>query len=99
VSIEQPEHVDATFFAVVQPIWSRYVTQDGKPILEGAKVDRITQTRPRRDVAAGSVVTRIILRLDADALLPLQPEAVIHVHAGQVETIQVAAVDPDYPED
>lgn len=91
----QPDHVDAAVYAVVVPVWSRHHrdAQD-RPILEGAKVDRITQQRPAGRIPSGGIVTRLILRLDAAALLPLQPEAVIHVRAGEVDLIEVEAVDP-----
>ena len=97
MSNEQPEYVDATFYAVVVPIWApnyRGKDADGRTLLEGAKVERITQQRPQT-VHKGGVVTRLTLRLDAAALLPLQPKAVIHVHAGQTEVLEVAAENPD----
>lgn len=90
----QPKTVDATFYAVVVPEWSRYMKDsDGRQILEGAKVERITQGRPG-SVRGGGVVTRLTLRLDSAALLPLQPQAIIHISAGQVEVVEVAAEDP-----
>lgn len=39
-------------------------------------------------------MTRLTLRIDSAALLPLQPEAVIHIHAGDVELIEVTADAP-----
>lgn len=92
----QPDHVDAAVYAVVVPVWSRHHrdAQD-RPILDGAKVDRITHHQARAGrIPSGGIVTRLILRLDAAALLPLQPEAVIHVRAGEVELIEVEAVNP-----
>lgn len=90
----QPKTVDATFYAVVVPEWSRYrKDDDGRPILEGAKVERITQGRPA-SVRGGGIVTRLTLRLDAGALLPLQPQAVIHISPGQAEVIEAEATDP-----
>lgn len=96
---EQPQHVDATFYAVVTPEWARYSRDAaGRPVLEGAKVERITQNRPQ-SVRGGAVITRLTLRLDSAALLPLQPQAVIHITAGQVEVIEVAAEDPSGHDD
>lgn len=93
---KQPPHVDATFYAVVRPEWHRYLKDDkGRPILDGAKVERITQARPKQ-VAGDAVVTRLTLRVDAAALLPLQPQAIVHITADDVEVIQVTA---DAPED
>jgi hypothetical protein len=94
---DQPKFVDATFFAVVVPVWApawRGKDANGRPILEGAKVEKITQTRPSV-VRGGGVVTRLTLRLDSAALLPLQPQAVIHITPGQVEVIEVLADDPE----
>ena len=91
---QQPKTVDATFYAVVVPEWSRWSKDaEGRPLLEGAKVERITQGRPA-SVKGGAVVTRLTLRLDAGALLPLQPQAVIHISPGEAEVIEVTATDP-----
>ena len=90
----QPKTVDATFYAVVTPEWSRWMKDaEGRPILDGAKVERITQNRPA-SVKGGAVVTRLTLRIDSGALLPLQPQAVIHISPGQAEVIEAEAVDP-----
>lgn len=90
----QPEYVDATVYAVVVPKWSRYWKDDrGRPLLEGASVDRVTKQRPGQ-VRGDAVVTRLTLRVDAAALLPLQPQAVVHIHADDVEVIEVTAEDP-----
>lgn len=45
---DQPEHVDATVYAVIVPTWRRYGGKDdrGRAILDSAKVDSIRQTRP-----------------------------------------------------
>lgn len=91
----QPKHVDATFYAVIVPKWSGYwKDDDGRPILEGASVDRITQKRPG-SVRGDAVVTRLTLRVDAAALLPLQPQAIVHIHADDVDVIQVTANNPE----
>lgn len=99
---EQPEYVDATFYATIEPVWrhgSPYFAQDaeGRPILDGAKVTGITQKRPERKARSGSIVTKLTLRIEAAALLPLVPSAVIHVRAGDAETIEVTAEDPAFP--
>lgn len=90
----QPPYVDATFYAVITPQWSKwYEDERGRTILEGAKVDRITQTRPTT-VKGGGVVTRLTLRLDAEALLPLEPQAIIRISPGEVDVIEVVADAP-----
>lgn len=90
----QPAHVDATFYAVIVPKWSPCWKDDrGLPVLEGASVDKITKQRPGQ-VRGDAVVTRLTLRVDASALLPLQPQAVVHIHADDVEVIEVTAEDP-----
>jgi hypothetical protein len=92
---KQPDHVDATFYAVITPAWSRWNKDDrGRPLLEGASVDRITKNRPGQ-VRGDAVVTRLTLRIDATALLPLQPQAVVHIHADDVEVIEVIADAPE----
>lgn len=91
---QQPDHVDATVYAVIKPKWSGYWKDDrGRPILESASIDRITKNRPDA-VRGGAIVTRLTLRIDAAALLPLQPQAVVHIHAGDVDVIEVTAEDP-----
>lgn len=41
----QPNHVDATFYAQVEPDWSGYTTGAGDRVLRGAKAVAITQKR------------------------------------------------------
>lgn len=97
---KQPKHVDATFYAVVEPQWGRYSWEkddQGRPILVSAKVDRITQTRPKT-IKGDAILTRLTLRIDSAALLPLQPQAVIHIHADDVEVIEVVAEQPESDE-
>ncbi|MCR1785336.1 hypothetical protein KVF89_22540 [Nocardioides carbamazepini] len=90
----QPDHVDATFYAIITPSWSRHRRDDrGRPLLEGASVDRITKGRPST-VRGDAVVTRLTLRIDSTALLPLQPQAVVHIHADDVQVIEVTADEP-----
>jgi hypothetical protein len=92
--VPQPDHVDATFYAIIAPSWSRHRTDDrGRPLLEGASVERITKNRPGA-IRGDAVVTRLTLRVDATALLPLQPQAVVHIHADDVEVIEVIADAP-----
>jgi hypothetical protein len=96
----QPEHVDVTFYATIVPEWSANARDEqGRPVLQGAKVDKVTQNRPERATRAGTIVTRLTLRVEAAALLPLQPEAVIHIKAGDAAVIEVVAEDPAYPTD
>jgi hypothetical protein len=92
----QPDYVDATFYAVIVPEWSHY-TENGRRLLRGAQVDRINQKRPEV-VRGGGVVTRLTLRLDAQALLPLEPQAIIHISPGQVDVIEVTADAPSEEE-
>lgn len=92
---EQPEYVDATFHVIIKPEWGRGSDDQGRQILRGAKLDRATLTRPGSMPRGGGVIARITVRLDADCLLPLVPDAVIHVHAGDVETIRVEVEPPE----
>lgn len=91
---KQPKTANATFYAVVIPQWSRWMKDEGgRPILEGAKVERVTQSRPQT-VKGDAVVTRLTLSFEVAAFLPLQPQAVIHIAADQAEVIVAEASDP-----
>ncbi len=91
----QPSHVDATFYAQVEPDWSRYVYGDGEKLLEGAKVVQITQKRPTRP-RGGTVLLKLTVRVPAGAFLPLRPEAVVTIPDGMTVTtpVEVVAEDP-----
>lgn len=96
---KQPEYVDAKCYLTIEPQWERtsWLGTDDKdrPILKGARIVSMTQNRPTGNRKAGAVVTNLTLRIDAEALLPLQPDAVIHIRAGDVETIHIYADAPD----
>jgi hypothetical protein len=101
---QQPEHVDVDVYLLVEPRWadtrySRGSDAQGRPVLEGGKVVKATQSRPTVG-KAGGVIAKVTMRIDAGCFLPLQPEAVIHIHPGNAETIEVEAIDPriDEPE-
>ncbi len=92
--------VDATFYAQVEPDWSRYGTVDlgdGErgPRLDGAKVVRITQTRPGKPVA-GTVLVKLTLRVPERAFRPLRPTAVVLIPADLTVAapLEVTAEDP-----
>lgn len=92
---KQPTHVDVEVYLVAEPTWRdrRYWKDDqGRPVLEGAKVVKATQGRP--SVSKDGVVTKLTLRFPASAFLPLQPEAIVVIAPGDAETIQVEAHDP-----
>lgn len=88
-------HVDATFYAQVEPEWSTYTNRDGDRVLRGAKVVNITQKRPTRP-KGGTVLLKLTVRVPAGAFLPLRPEAVVVIPEGMAETtpIEVVAEDP-----
>lgn len=91
----QPEQVEVDFYLTLTPEWSRHLKDDNKrPILTGVRAEKITKTRPEM-VRGGGLVTKIGIMVDAGAFVPLQPEAVIHVGATEVQVIhEVEAVDP-----
>lgn len=91
---KQPSHVDVDFYVVVEPQWKHrhYADAQGRPILDGARAAKITQTKPT--VTKGGVVTKLTLRFPASSFLPLQPEAVVVIQPGEAETITVTAHDP-----
>lgn len=88
-------HVDATFYAQVQPEWG-YASYAGdeRPI-RTAKVVGITQKRPDRP-KSGTVLVKLTLRIPAAAFYPLRPEAVVIVPESMTETtpVEVVADDP-----
>lgn len=93
---KQPEYVDVTAYLVVEPKWnhnSYWQDDQGRPILSGGRVTKATQQRPTLG-KNGGVITKVTLRIDSGCFLPLQPEAVVHLHPGNAETIEVEAVDP-----
>ena len=92
----QPEQVEVEFYLTLIPEWSRHLKDENKrPILTGVKADRITKTRPEV-VKGGGLVTKLGIVVDAGAFVPLQPEAVIHVGATEVQVIhQVEAREPE----
>jgi hypothetical protein len=102
MSAKQPKTVLAEAYLTIQPEWTPntgYYSRDeeGHPILRGAKVTRVTQGRP--SLQRGGVATKIKFRIDASLLLPLRPEVLIDLHAGNAEVIEVEAVHPGQEED
>ncbi len=94
--MSQPTHVDATFYAQVEPEWSRYVSSmTGERRLEGAKVVTITQKRPQKP-RGGTVLVKLTVRVPAGAFLPLRPEAVVVIPDDMTVTtpVEVIAEDP-----
>jgi hypothetical protein len=88
--VSDPSHVDATFYAQVEPIWSRY----NRTRLEGAKVVTLTQKKPDSP-RGGTVTVKLTVRVPAAAFLPLQPEAVVVVPDDMTATTPVVAVAED----
>lgn len=70
--------VDATFYAQVEPEWSRWANSRGERSLVGAKVVTITQKRPTRQ-RGGTVLVKLTIRVPEAAFLPLRPEAIVVV--------------------
>lgn len=88
-------HVDATFYAQVEPVWSDYVNRDGDWVLRGAKVVNVTQKRPNRQ-KGGTVLLKLTVRVPAGAFLPLRPEAIVVIPEDMTVTapVEVIAEDP-----
>lgn len=98
----QPQQVDATFYAQVEPEWSRYIPRNGQRQLAGAKVVRISQTRPTKPIGGALLIKlTLTLRLPAGAFLPLRPEAVVVIPDSLTEAhpVEVIAEDPHRPAD
>lgn len=97
---EQPKTVEVECYLTIEPEWARGNGPSSKdysdrPLLEGAKVVSLTQKRPSARQRAGTVVSRFVFEIDANAFLPLQPEVKIRLNAGDVEPIHVTADAPD----
>lgn len=95
---DHPKTVSVTAYLVLEPKWgdTRYPferDEDGEPLLIGGKVAKVTANRPNvgKD---GGVVTKVTFEVDSGLFLPLRPEAVVHVYAGNAEVVEVEAVDP-----
>jgi hypothetical protein len=90
-------HIDATFFAQVEPEWGP--TWQAKPGQErplwGAKVIGITQKKPSRP-KGGTVLVKLTIRLPEAAFMPLRPEAIVVIPADMTEVnpIEVIAEEP-----
>lgn len=93
--MSQPSHVDATFYAQVEPEWRGYVSGTGDRRLVGAKVVRLTQNRPEQP-KGGTVLVKLTVRVPAGAFLPLRPEAVVVIPDDMTVTtpVEVLAEDP-----
>lgn len=99
---EQPTHVEVTGYVTIEPEYRKgtgYYAHDdqGRPVLTGARITGITKNRPARSTRSGTIVTQVRFKIEAAALLPLLPQAEILIRAGDAETIEVVAMDPDYP--
>ena len=88
-------HVDATFYAQIEPEFSSYVSREGDRAVLGAKVVGLTQKRPERP-RSGVVVTKLTVRIPKAAFLPLRPEAIVVIPEDMTAPypIEVEAGDP-----
>lgn len=89
------EHQDATFYAQVEPEWSRWTDWKGEHSLTGAKVVNITQKKPSRP-RGGTVLVKLTLRIPSAAFLPLRPEAIVVIPVDMTEatSVEVTAESP-----
>lgn len=89
------EHVDARFYAQVEPEWSGYVDSEGNRAVWGAKVVAITQKKPARP-RGGTVLVKLTIRVPKAAFMPLRPEAIVVIPEEMTVAtpVEVEAVDP-----
>lgn len=89
------DHVDATFFAQVEPEFSRYGNRDGLRDVVRAKVIALTQKRPDKP-RGGTVLVKLTLRVPKAAFLPLRPEAIVVIPEDMTVTtpVEVIAEEP-----
>lgn len=89
-------HVDATFFAQVEPTFGR-AWRGGEYVdtVKDAKVVAITQKRPERP-RRGTITVKLTIRVPEAAFLPLRPEAVVVIPEDMTVTtpVEVTAEDP-----
>jgi hypothetical protein len=88
-------HIDATFYAQVEPEFSRWADVDGNREVQGAKVVTVTQKRPQRP-RGGTVLVKLTIRVPEAAFLPLRPEAIVVIPEDMtvVAPVEVVAEDP-----
>jgi hypothetical protein len=92
----RPASVDAPVYLQVEPIFARYKSPvEDERRLQGARVKRMTLTRPDRPLG-GSVLVKVVLRIPAGVFYPLRPEAVVVIPESltEVNAIEVVASDP-----
>lgn len=88
-------HVDADFYAQVEPEWGNYRNSEGLRSLRGAKVVTITQKRPQKQ-RGGTVLVKLTIRVPNAAFMPLRPEAIVVIPEDMTvtEPVEVIAGDP-----
>lgn len=99
MSDKQPTSVDVPVYLLVEPTWKDrrwFGDSQGRPILEGGKVVKHTQSKP--SIQREGVAVKITLRIPAGAFLPLQPEAIVVLRETDIETIVVEAEAPELEE-
>lgn len=91
------ETVETTAYVVVTPTFSKYrKTPDGEAAVESVKATRITQSKPKGTLSAGSVVIKVKLRLPKDAFLPIAPSVIIDIPEDTIERlVDIVAVADD----
>jgi hypothetical protein len=92
------DHVNATFYAQVQPTFGRRydaARHESVECVRSAKVVSITQSRPERP-RPGVVVVKLAIRIPEAAFLPLRPEAIVVIPEDMTAPypIEVEAGDP-----
>lgn len=92
------KHVDATFYAQVEPTFGRTwssATSEWVDTVKDAKVVGLTQKRPERP-RRGTVTVKLTIRVPEAAFLPLRPEAIVVIPEDMTVTtpLEVIAEDP-----
>lgn len=93
------QHVDATFYAQVEPTFGRRYDHQVCEMVEyvkHAKVVGLTQNRPDRP-RRGVIVVKLTIRVPEAAFLPLRPEAIVVVPEDMTvaSPLVVVAEDPN----
>lgn len=96
---QQPETVTCVAYLTIVPKWKDWLKDDdGNPILEGAKVSQVTQSKPN-SVKGGGIVTALTVEVSAETFLPIAPKATLQIDKGNAEIVLEATAehpsDPD----
>lgn len=94
---KQPNTVTTVAYLTIVPKWKNYLKDsDGNPVLEGARVVAVHQSKPA-SVKGGGIVTALTVEVSAETFLPIAPKATLQIDQGNAEI--VLEMDAEHPTD